>query len=75
MHTQYKYDAGTTFYRCLFCDWHLDKNKYTAAAEVYCCPAQEEHASQPLKERTKLYDSGTSAGKPKKFKTLPKKVR
>jgi hypothetical protein len=74
--TSYSYDAGKTFYRCLFCDWHLDKNKHTATAEVYCCPAQEQHKGKPLKERTVLYDSThTSEGKPRKFATLPKKVR
>ena len=72
--TQYKYDPGKTFYRCLSCNWHLDKNKYTANAEVYCCGEQMEMASQPLKERTVLYDSGTSKGNPHKFATLPQKV-
>ena len=51
---------------------HLDKNKYSTSAEVYCCDAQEyaTFLATPLKERTVLY-----AGKPRKFKTLPKQVR
>ena len=73
--TKYKYDPGLIFYRCLFCNWDLNKHKYTANAEVDCCEEQMNMRSAGLKERAVLYDGNhTSAGKPKKFSTLPQKV-
>jgi hypothetical protein len=75
--TSFKYDKGETFYACKFCSYDVNKNKHTAAAEVFCCSEYEdEHKKEgfELKHGCICYDSGASAGKPRKYRTLPKKT-
>ena len=75
--TSYKYDKGETFYVCKFCNYHLGKNRHSTTADVYCCEEYEDAHGQDgfqLKDGCICYDRGASEGKPKKFKTLPKKT-
>ena len=56
---------------------HLGENRYGASAEVFCCEEYEDAHKQDgyqLKDGCICYNSGASAGKPKKFKTLPQKT-
>jgi hypothetical protein len=74
--TSFKYDKGETFYACKFCNYDISKNKHTAAAEIFCCGEYEDAHGRDgfeLKDGCICYDGGASDGKPKKYKTLPKK--
>ena len=78
-HTSFSYFVGENFYFCDDCMCHVEKNKYTAAAEVFCCGVFEDVREQSgfqLNNGCVLYDAHhASRGKPKKFKTLPKKTK
>ena len=76
--TSFKYDKGETFYACKFCNYDISKNKHTAAAEIFCCGEYEDahgHDGFELKDGCICYGAGSaSEGRPKKFKTMPKKT-
>ena len=74
----FKYDKGETFYACESCKYDINKNKHTAAAAIFCCGQYEDAHGQDrfqLKDGCICYGAGSaSEGKPKKFKTMPKKT-
>ena len=76
--TSFKYDKGETFYACQFCNYDINKNKYAATAEVFCCSEYEDAHKVDgfeLKDGCICYDGGASDGKPKKYKTVDKDGR
>ena len=76
--TSFSYDKAETFYVCDGCKHYIQKNKNSAAAEVFCCEAFEEKRGDDnydLKKACVLFDSGKSAGKPRKFMTTDRDGR
>ena len=70
--------VGEMFYACDGCKHYIQKNKNSAAAEVFCCEAFEEKRGDDnfdLKKACVLFDSGKSVGKPRKFMTTDRDGR
>ena len=76
--TSFSYDKAEMFYACAGCKHYIQKNKNSAAAEVFCCEAFEEKRGDDnfdLKKACVLFDSGKSVGKPRKFMTTDRDGR